>query len=176
MPASALQGTVNHARNPPPTPPHPPHLFGRSIQRLLGQPSQMNNWCHSSKNRLTVKVRWHMGWILKLVTRIRGLRSETLPGGVHFRFTSRHFIFMWNRLYIYCFWQNSKALWKNIFEKILFFRGDRFMLNVKIVSSQNHLKSNKIRNSNFQHKSITTKNYIFSKTFFQSALEFCQKQ
>ena len=47
MPASALQGTVNHARNPPPTPPHPPHLFGRSIQRLLGQPSQMNNYMMS---------------------------------------------------------------------------------------------------------------------------------
>ena len=51
MSASTLQGMGNHARNPPPTPPHPPHLFGRIIQRLLGQPSQMNNW-HSSKNRL----------------------------------------------------------------------------------------------------------------------------
>jgi len=44
MSVSALQGTVTHARNPPPT---PPHLFGRSIQRLLGQPSQMNNYMMS---------------------------------------------------------------------------------------------------------------------------------
>ena len=40
------------ARSPTPGTPHPPHLTpSRSIQRLLGQPSQMNNW-HSSKNRL----------------------------------------------------------------------------------------------------------------------------
>ena len=40
------------------------------------------------------------------------------------------------------------------------------MLNVKIVSSQNHLKSNKIRNSKFQHKSITTKKEYFFKNSF----------
>ena len=39
MPVSALQGTVTHARNPRPPLPTPI----RSIQRLLGQPSQMNN-------------------------------------------------------------------------------------------------------------------------------------
>ena len=47
MSVSALQGTVTHDRNPHPPLPTP----SRSIQRLLGQPSQMNNW-HSSKNRL----------------------------------------------------------------------------------------------------------------------------
>ena len=40
------------ARSPTPGTTHPPLPTPiRSIQRLLGQPSQMNNW-HSSKNRL----------------------------------------------------------------------------------------------------------------------------
>jgi len=39
MSVSALQGTVTHARNPHPPLPTPI----RTIQRLLGQPSQMNN-------------------------------------------------------------------------------------------------------------------------------------
>jgi len=41
------------ARWPTPGTPHPPLPTPiRTIQRLLGQPSQMNNWWHSSKNRL----------------------------------------------------------------------------------------------------------------------------
>ena len=42
MPVSALQGTVTHA-SPPPPPNKPLPTPIRSIQRLLGQPSQMNN-------------------------------------------------------------------------------------------------------------------------------------
>ena len=42
---SAGHGQPRQEVQEPPTPPSPPspHLFGRTIQRLLGQPSQMNN-------------------------------------------------------------------------------------------------------------------------------------